>query len=209
MDCAQRAQNQEAHRGAALPVHQLSRRTVRLGATPATCWIGDPNVDEDRAAELTGGVRRAPNPGKRDAFDRAARSHEGNPSLDRVSRAYSYSGQPALTRSGRFAPVGIDPNRVLYRPAGHTYRGPCGPVLGVPRGTRVEPSLPTLEGYLAAHPAAGGARGGLAIAARETRTPRASLSRAASSSSGARRPLDRVSPRAQSGLSLLTSPTIR
>ena len=94
---------------------------------PATCWIGDPNVDEDRAAELTGGVRRAPNPGQRDAFDRAARSHEGNPSLDRVSRAYSYSGQPALTRSGRFAPVGIDPNRVPYRPAGHTYRGPYEP----------------------------------------------------------------------------------
>ena len=138
MDCAQRAQNQEAHRGAALPVHQLSRRTVRLGATPATCWIGDPNVDEDRAAELTGGVRRAPNPGKRDAFDRAARSHEGNPSLDRASRAYSYSGQPALTRSGRFAPVGIDPIVSCTAPPATPTVAHASPVLGVPRGTRVE-----------------------------------------------------------------------
>jgi len=176
---------------------------------PATCWIGDPNVDEDRAAELTGGVRRAPHPGKRDAVDRAARSHDGNPSLDRVSRAYSYSGQPALTRSGRLRLSGLTPIVSPTAPPATPTVAHTSPVLGVPRGTRVEPSLPTLEGYLAAHPAAGGARGGLAIAARETRTPRASLSRAASSSSGARRPLDRVSPRAQSGLSLLTSPTIR
>src|SRR4029079_11784297 len=41
----------------------------------------------------------------------------------------------------------------LSGPGGRTYGGPCEPGADVPRGTKVEPALCTLEGgYSAAHP---------------------------------------------------------
>ena len=66
----------------------------------------------------------------------------------------------------------------------------------------------TLQGRIRRHtPAAGGASAGSRSAARETRTPRASLSRAAFPLSGARGPLDGVNLCAQMGLSLQTFPS--
>jgi hypothetical protein len=87
----------------------------------------------------------------------------------------------------------IDPIVSLYGPAARIYRGPREPGAEIPAAARwLEPAL---QGGTRRHtPAAGGVCGRLAIAARETRTPRASLSRAASPSSGARRPFDRGQP---------------
>ena len=67
------------------------------------------------------------------------------------------------------------------------------PVMQTASGTKVVPSLPTLERrYLAAHPCRRrGACDGLAITARETRTPQCESLPRSVSSSGARRPLTR------------------